>query len=280
MPLTSFIGSMQQFTHIRDLYKPVQPAVSAADEAVSYVEMLPCPALQPYIYCYWQLKTNVAALEPFPYRVVADGCMDIFFVPGNAAETWLMGISDAYTEFPLTGDFHFAGIRFLPGIFPQLYHVPADAFTGKTENLAAIDPELTRQLADRCAGIQQPEALALVLDELLLGLIGGKTFSPDGRFYEALDLILRHNGTIQLEKEIQTGISPRQLRRMFGQYVGDTPKAFSSIVRFQRILQAKPSSRSLREDKLFFDAGYYDQSHFIREFRRFYGLTPGQAWGR
>lgn len=271
---------MQAFSHIRDLYRPIQPAVPASGQAVSYVELLPCPALQPYIYCYWQLKTNAPAVEPFPYRVVADGCMDIFFEPGNEAETWLMGISDAYTEFPLTGDFHYAGVRFLPGIFPQLYRIPADAFTGKTENLRHIDPQLARELAVRCAGILQPEALGLVLDEIFLALIAGKTFSPDHRFYDALDLILRHNGTIQLEKEIQTGISPRQLRRMFGQYVGDTPKAFSSIVRFQRILQAKPSLRSLREDKLFFDAGYYDQSHFIREFRRFYGLTPGQAWGR
>lgn len=271
---------MQAFSHIRDLYKPIQPAVPETGAAVSYVELLPCPALQPYIYCYWQLKTNVPAVEPFPYRVVADGCIDIFFEPGNAAETWVMGISDAYTEFPLTGDFHYAGIRFLPGIFPQLFRIPADTLTGRTEHLDTIDPHLTRQLAQRCAGILLPEAMGILLDEIFGELIAGKTFRPDGRFYDALDLILRHNGAIQLEKEVQTGISPRQLRRMFAQYVGDTPKAFSSIVRFQRILQAKPSSRCIRENKLFFDAGYYDQSHFIREFRRFYGLTPGQAWDR
>ncbi len=271
---------MQVFTHIRDLYKPIQPSASAAGDTVNYTEMLPCPALQPYIYCYWQLKATTPVAEPFPYRVVADGCMDIFFEPGNVSETWVMGISDAFTEFPLTGAFHYAGIRFLPGIFPQLYHIGADSLTNRTEALSNIDPQLALQLANRCAGVQSHEAMSLLLDEIFLELITGKIFRPDGRFYDALDLILRHNGTILLDKEVQTGISPRQLRRMFGQYVGDTPKAFSSIVRFQRILQAKPSSMSLRENKLFFDAGYYDQSHFIREFRRFYGLTPGQAWGR
>ena len=66
----------------------------------------------------------------------------------------------------------------------------------------------------------------------------------------------------------------------FEYYIGDTAKTFSKVVRFQHVLNAKPSSDSLRKSKLFYDAGYYDQAHFIKEFRNFYGVTPSKAFGK
>jgi transcriptional regulator GlxA family with amidase domain len=85
---------------------------------------------------------------------------------------------------------------------------------------------------------------------------------------------------VTVEKELDTGLSARQLRRLFDFYIGDTAKTFAKVVRFQNILNAKPSTQSLRQNKLFFDAGYYDQAHFIKEFKNFYGVTPSKAFGR
>lgn len=71
---------------IRQLYIPVQPTVKSYG-AVSYQEFLPHQQLQPYIYCYWQLKTNQKLNHPFTYRVVADGCIDIFLSLINLRKT-------------------------------------------------------------------------------------------------------------------------------------------------------------------------------------------------
>ena len=79
---------------------------------------------------------------------------------------------------------------------------------------------------------------------------------------------------------IRDRISPRQLRRLFEYYIGDSTKTFSKVVRFQNILKAKPSTQSLRENKLFYDTGYFDQAHFIKDFKNFYGVTPGKVFGR
>jgi AraC-like DNA-binding protein len=95
-----------------------------------------------------------------------------------------------------------------------------------------------------------------------------------------MDIIVKSAGMAHLESNINTGISARQLRRLFEYYVGDTPKTFSKIIRFQQILRAKPSVQSLRQNKLFFDAGYYDQAHFIKEFKTLYGITPAKAFDR
>jgi AraC-like DNA-binding protein len=52
------------------------------------------------------------------------------------------------------------------------------------------------------------------------------------------------------------------------------------VVRFQNILKAKPSNQNPKHQDLFFDLGYYDQSHFIKEFKKFHGVTPNQAFGK
>jgi AraC-like DNA-binding protein len=111
-------------------------------------------------------------------------------------------------------------------------------------------------------------------------LISGTTLNPDNRFYDAIQRILESGGVIDIENALDTGISPRQLRRLFEYYIGDTAKVFCKVVRFQHILNAKPSLQSLRENKLFYSSGYYDQAHFIKEFKNFYGVTPGKAFGR
>ncbi|MEO0473375.1 MAG: helix-turn-helix domain-containing protein, partial [Bacteroidota bacterium] len=88
--------------------------------------------------------------------------------------------------------------------------------------------------------------------------------------------IFTHKGNLDI-RHIDTGLSPRQLRRWFHHYYGESPKVFSKVVRFQELLRAKPSAQSLKAHKIYFDHGYYDQAHFIKEFRHFYGKTPNQA---
>jgi AraC-like DNA-binding protein len=267
-------------TEIRNLYKPVQPAVKQTADDVTYVEFLPHPALQPFIYCYWQLKTSHELSEAFHYRVVADGCMDIYFELNNPQENYVMGFCRKFTEFPLENSFNYVGIRFLPTMFPQLFKINAAELSNRYEQLKLVVPHVSDFITDNFHGNLNREELKSRLDDYFLHLLSRTTIDPDNRLYGAMDLILKNFGVLNIEKDLNTGISTRQLRRLFEFYIGDTPKTFSKVVRFQHILRAKPSTQSLRQNKLFFDTGYYDQSHFIKEFKNFYGVTPAKAFGR
>lgn len=271
---------MKLITAIRPFYTPVQPTVKQTAAAVQYTEFVPDTRLQPFIYCYWQLKTTATLQEPFNYRVVADGCIDVFFEPDNSKESFVMGFCKKFTEFPLENTFNYFGIRFLPTIFPQLFKVNAIHLSNRFENLQAIVPALSSFISDRLHAGQSAVQVTGLLDQYLLHILRQTDFDDDPRLYEALNIILKNYGVVDIEKNIDTGISQRQLRRLFEFYIGDTPKTFSKVVRFQNILRAKPSTQSLRQNKLFFDAGYYDQAHFIKEFKNFYGVTPSKAFGR
>lgn len=271
---------MTDITDIRQFYTPIQPTVKQSSENVEYLEFLPDVRLQPFIYCYWRLKTTRTLDEEFVYRVVADGCIDIFFELANPAENYVMGFCREYTQFPLENRFDFVGVRFLPTMFPQFFEINASELSNRFEHLRLVVPSVSDFITGSFHAWQKTAEIKKLLDEFFRQLLTQTDFDFDRRLYRAIDIVLRNFGVLDIEKGLDTGISPRQLRRLFDFYIGDTPKVFSRVVRFQNVLKAKPSQRSLRENKLFFDVGYYDQAHFIKEFKNFYGVTPNKAFGR
>lgn len=191
-----------------------------------------------------------------------------------------MGFCKKYTEFPLEHSFHYIGVRFLPTMFPQFFNVNASELSNRFEQLSLVVPGTASFIAANFTPELHIKAVKTLFDDYFLNLLTKISFNNDNRLYESINIILKNFGVLNIESDLNTGISARQLRRLFEFYIGDTAKTFSKVVRFQNILRAKPSKQSLRANKLFFDVGYYDQAHFIKEFKTFYGVTPGKAFGR
>lgn len=267
-------------SEIRQLYTPVQPAPKQMADEVTYAEWLPDISLQPFIYCYWELKTLRPLSEAFTYRVVADGCIDIYFALDKPQENYVMGFCRQYTTFSLEPSFHYIGIRFLPTMFPQLFRIDAATLSNRYEPLDAVLPLTAAFIKDHFHTGQRMDKIKDLLDRYFIARLSQAVVNNDPRLYNAISVILANCGVVDMGKDLDTGISARQLRRLFAYYVGDTAKTFSKVVRFQHILKAKPSTQSLRRNKIFFNAGYYDQAHFIKEFKNLYGLTPSKAFGR
>ncbi|SHM42434.1 transcriptional regulator, AraC family [Chitinophaga jiangningensis] len=72
------------------------------------------------------------------------------------------------------------------------------------------------------------------------------------------------------------GISARYIQKLYLSNIGLSPTAFAAIVRFNRSLQMVLHS-PVPLTAIAYECGYYDQAHFIREFRRFTGITPSEA---
>ncbi|HEY4325415.1 MAG TPA: AraC family transcriptional regulator [Mucilaginibacter sp.] len=76
-----------------------------------------------------------------------------------------------------------------------------------------------------------------------------------------------------IEISVRNNISSRYLNLLFSQYTGLPPKLFCKINRFQRSLNLV-NTNDQKLTSIAYDAGYFDQSHFIREFKEFTGITP------
>lgn len=96
---------------------------------------------------------------------------------------------------------------------------------------------------------------------------------PDQLVLGALALIHQAKGNIRI-KELATQLNTSQspLEKKFRAAVGTSPKKYASIVRFKNIIEQYNLAHSMTA--LGIDGGYYDQSHFIKQFKNFTGDTP------
>lgn len=113
-----------------------------------------------------------------------------------------------------------------------------------------------------------------LLDQLLV-----KEIKPLPREWEGLKMTIKtlKSGAEDSSIEMichQTGWYYKKLERVFLKAVGYSPKHYSRIIRFNKaIRKMKNGDRSLTE--IGYDCGYFDQSHFIRDFHQFAGTSPG-----
>jgi transcriptional regulator GlxA family with amidase domain len=105
---------------------------------------------------------------------------------------------------------------------------------------------------------------------------------PDAIVTAALGLIKDSKGQISVEGlSAALGINGRQLERKFTQHVGLSPKAFCRVTRFRQVKLLLEKNNEPSGCALAYTCGYYDQTHFIREFRVFTGKTPARyAWAQ
>jgi AraC-like DNA-binding protein len=117
------------------------------------------------------------------------------------------------------------------------------------------------------------------LDRMLLPRFQKKPAHDTG-FDRAVESVVEAEGRIRVDGlSRDLGVSCRQLERMFRERVGLGPKRFAKVLRFQSVFR-----RAAFEEgpwaMLALDCGYYDQAHFIRDFRSFTGRSPGALFAR
>jgi hypothetical protein len=268
---------MQEPSKIRGLFIPSQPTVRNSKEDITYREVFPNVNLSNHIYCYWQLMSKKPLSEPFLYRAVADGCMDIIIECKWPYNSRIVGFSNTFSLFPLGISFNYIGIRFLPSAFSSIFNINASELSNRVELLELVLPKVSGHIEYIVKKSHLLIELKESFDSYFLKLFSNLSNNTDKRLFAALVTIFSSNGNLAVEKDLNVGLSSRQLRRLFEFYLGDTPKAFSKVVRFQSMLRAKPSLETLRKNKMFYDFGYFDQAHFIKDFKTFYGLPPTAA---
>ncbi len=252
---------------------------------------LPSATLDPRrIEALW----SFAASSPGHHIVLPDGRMDLV-VPHRAdargrltsLDLMVAGPSRTAHLVPVAPGDRFLGLRLRAGWGGHCLGLDPRALRDGELRGAAADGVLgahaarLRSCATSCATVADLHE-AVVATGRALAAFGGRPAragADEASVDRALDLLHLAGGRLAMPELARiVGVPERSLRRRVEEAVGLSFKALASVLRFQRTLRllAGPEGRTLTLAQAALEAGYADQAHMTREFRRHGGFTPAR----
>jgi AraC-like DNA-binding protein len=134
-----------------------------------------------------------------------------------------------------------------------------------------INKSILDVLEDRLSSAESDRQKIDIVENFLISRL--RILPKDQLVLSALEFIYQSKGTIRIhELAEKLNISQSPLEKRFRKVVGASPKKFASLVRLNTLVKSPQNIKNLTEKG--YEAGYFDQSHFIRDFKKFTGETP------
>jgi AraC-like DNA-binding protein len=167
-------------------------------------------------------------------------------------------------------------IRFRSGMAYPFLRIPVGELRGSVVEARALLGPGIRELREQLLEGRSPAERFEKAENFLLGRLRGSAEVPAVLRF-AVDTIAKNpqNGTLRHVVHA-SGYSHKHLISLFGKHTGITPLSYLRLLRFQQALRLIHSRKKIDWPGIALDCGYYDQSHFINDFRAFSAFTPGE----
>jgi AraC-like DNA-binding protein len=250
---------------------------------VTFLQFDPAKTLSHFIECYWLVDNDDA--YPSVQKIIPDGFTEIIVHYRDPYEELVNGKWQLQSRQLLAGQIkkHFylrntgrsgvLGIKFKPAALAHLLGIHMKSFTGKVVPLSDVNSPFIPAVQAVLAGVSGADFDIRKLDTFFEELVAKVNARPN-KVDEAVKLIVKSNGTITVAELCQNVFtSERLLQMLFQQYIGLSPKFYSRIVRFNYVFELLKQGNPTWCD-VTYHSGFYDQSHFIRNFKSFTGEDP------
>nr|WP_068889485.1 AraC family transcriptional regulator [Pedobacter panaciterrae] len=228
-------------------------------EGIEYKEIKPDQPLSTFVDSFWMLSNTTDHEKRIV--IVPDGRIDLFFSLKKPYELTLLGLESAPSQGTLTTEtvilaisFKLLGIEYLfdrkfPTLADAAYILPSDYFGVTTESF--------EDFSSFCD---------IIANKLLNKL---NNIIVDERKQRLFEMVYASAGSITVQQISETlHWTSRQINRYFNERFGISLKAYCTLLRF------RASFNQIKEGKLFPEQNFTDQSHFIKNVKRFAGVTP------
>ncbi len=189
-----------------------------------------------------------------------------------SSSSLIVGARSTYEIIDTSDMANLIGIVFHPGGFAPFVSDSVHLFSNRSIGLEDVWGGRAHSLRERLREVSTPAARLHCLEEFLREKFAGHL--PRHPIVDfALNRFERSPGLATVREVARsTGWSERRFSQVFREQVGFSPKAWTRILRFQRVVQQLHNGRDVPWAEMALDCGYYDQSHFANEFRAFSGI--------
>ena len=239
--------------------------------------ILPREELRPYVRYYWMLESE----EPFSVLTFPIGCPQIIF--HRKSPLYIPELKSFQNTFTISGQVNFpAHIQsdgnldmivavFYPHTVGMFIGTPPSAFYNQEISGYDIENQQLNDVAARIFDSTSGDEPIGILERWLLTRINSNLNLR--RIASSIGELMRTPSVSVNILADKACLSRKQYERVFREQVGMNPKEYARVVRFQkamRMLQCGSRDYAC----IAHHCGYADQSHFIREFKKFCGYTP------
>lgn len=261
-----------------------------------YWRIRPDARLTKWVHCYFVVEDigpgagPTADTNPDAELLLPDGHSEIVFSFGAGFERWAVGTSDrpavmrpsyligGRSHSVLTrnlGRLSLAGVKLDSRTLRALIGTPLAEFRDATVTLRDLNDRSLLELEEALALTRHAAGVAQLLDQFFLRALSG--IQPAAAATDALlQKIRRERGMLSIMDWMRDQrVDSRTVERQFCDWTGMTPKRYARVIRFKHTYHRLLSAADCRGAMAAHLDGYYDQSHFHREFRFFTGAAPG-----
>lgn len=266
---------------------------------MNYWRIAPDPRLRGVVSCYWAVEgkdvsRDVRARECAEDLLIPDGLSEIVFNRGSTGfQRWRLGEPDHKRlmggSYLIGGRSHsvntqapkplnLAGVKLDSRFLRDIIRTPLSEFRDATLSLSELGDSQLLALEDSIANARCVQTVVGLLDNYFLAALRDLRDLQCGHTaVDALVARIQSDGgsTRIMSWAREQGVGTRSLERAFCAGIGMTPKHYARVIRFKRLYRALISTDAKKSPLGAGVEGFFDQSHFNREFRHFTGVAPG-----
>ena len=249
-------------------------------------EYEPSESLRPYVKLYWEGSFIANADGHLSMQMIPKGYLELIILLNNVncdllnnntlsqcPDYIIMGLFTQSYELWFKNHLKVFAIRFNPEGIYNIFGVPASALK---EPYGDISMVLGNEFRDFSNSLGEEKSIANIIKSTESHLLKNLEEHNIGTNYLNLAAELIRNSKDIKIKDLpkRIFISQRQLEREFKDKIGISPKHYLKIIRINEVMRLLNNNPGIDLTSVAFHCGYFDQAHFINDFKRITGKTP------
>ena len=256
---------------------------------MNYQTFQPHSDLESLVSCYWSLEVP-SETDAQKQRIIPDGTIEMAFILGDDIKRYTsennfiiqpraMVLGQTIEPFYIepTGYVNTFAIRFYPYGFANFVSIPIKNLANKETPLEMLFGEKTaNELEQKIIDATNNFERIKIIEKFLLDKLNDKT-TIDNIVKTTIDALFATNGNASIGSILKEDLSKRrQLERNFKKQIGVSPKQLGKVIRLQTALKMLLNKKTENLTDIAYESEYFDQAHFIKDFKEFTGINPKQ----
>ena len=259
---------------------------------MDYQTFQPHSDLAGLINCYWTLEVP-ADYESQKQRIVPDGCIEMAFILGDDIKRYTsenefilqpraMVLGQTLEPFYIepVGYVNTFAIRFYPYGFANFVAEPIKNLVNKEISLSSLfEEKIAKELEQKIIHARDVKQRIEIIEQFFLERLNDKSI-VENIVKTTIDTLLSTKGNTSIKTILKGNLAKRrQLERKFESQIGISPKQLGKLIRLQSALKMLLNREGESLTGIAYKSEYYDQSHFIKDFKEFTGTNPKEFLG-